>query len=105
MNEHKINKDTINDASYMLAQILCMKNADYGGSFESQYNEYGLASVCMRIEDKLKRLKNINKNGDILVFDERIQDTLLDLAGYSLLAHILESQKMSEKEIALDEVL
>ena len=37
------------------------KNADYGNSFEMQYNEYGLISSCIRIEDKLRRLKSLSK--------------------------------------------
>lgn len=60
------------------------KNADYGNSFEQQYNEYGLISSCIRLEDKLRRLKTLTKS-EAKVKDESIEDTLLDLANYSIL--------------------
>ena len=88
-----INVDSINDASYDLAELLRKKNRDYGDSFEKQYNEYGLASVCIRIEDKLNRLKTALKNGELSVDDETVIDTLQDLSGYALLGMIIEREK------------
>lgn len=77
-----------------------IKNRNYGDSFSKQFQEYGLTSVCIRLEDKLNRLKSLNKqiseakNGivDINVDDESIKDTLIDLANYSVLA-IMEISK------------
>ena len=77
-----------------------IKNKNYGDSFAKQFQEYGLTSVCIRLEDKLNRLKSLNKqiseakNGivDIDVDDESIKDTLIDLANYSVLA-IMEISK------------
>ena len=77
-----------------------IKNKNYGDSFSKQFQEYGLTSVCTRLEDKLNRLKSLNKqiseakNGivDIDVDDESIKDTLIDLANYSVLA-IMEIAK------------
>ena len=77
-----------------------IKNKNYGDSFSKQFQEYGLTSVCIRLEDKLNRLKSLNKqiseakNGivDIDVDDESIKDTLIDLANYSVLA-IMEISK------------
>ena len=77
-----------------------IKNKNYGDSFSKQFQEYGLTSVCIRLEDKLNRLKSLNKqiseakNGivDINVDDESIKDTLIDLANYSVLA-IMEISK------------
>lgn len=77
-----------------------IKNKNYGDSFSKQFQEYGLTSVCIRLEDKLNRLKSLNKqileakNGiaDINVDDESIKDTLIDLANYSVLA-IMEVSK------------
>ena len=77
-----------------------IKNKNYGDSFSKQFQEYGLTSVCIRLEDKLNRLKSLNKqiseakNGivDIDVDDESIKDTLIDLAKYSVLA-IMEISK------------
>ena len=77
-----------------------IKNKNYGDSFSKQFQEYGLTSVCIRLVDKLNRLKSLNKqileakNGiaDINVDDESIKDTLIDLANYSVLA-IMEISK------------
>ena len=77
-----------------------IKNKNYGDSFSKQFQEYGLTSVCIRLEDKLNRLKSLNKqileanNGiaDVNVDDESIKDTLIDLANYSVLA-IMEVSK------------
>ena len=60
------------------------KNADYGNSFEEQFNEYGLLSALIRLDDKMRRLKQLSKN-DAQVKDESIADTLLDLANYSVM--------------------
>lgn len=77
-----------------------IKNKNYGDSFSKQFQEYGLTSVCIRLEDKLNRLKSLNKqiseakNGitDVNIDDESIKDTLIDLANYSVLA-IMEVSK------------
>lgn len=60
------------------------KNADYGNSFEEQFKEYGLSSAIIRLDDKMRRLKQLLKN-KAQVKDESIEDTLIDLAGYAIL--------------------
>ncbi|STO12726.1 Domain of Uncharacterised Function (DUF1599) [[Flavobacterium] thermophilum] len=60
------------------------KNADYGNSFEEQFKEYGLLSAIIRLDDKMRRLKQLLKN-KAQVKDESIEDTLIDLAGYAIL--------------------
>jgi hypothetical protein len=61
------------------------KNKDYGDAFA----EFGVIGVIMRIEDKIKRLLSIQKNKIILVDDETLKDTLLDLHNYSAMAIML----------------
>lgn len=60
------------------------KNADYGNSFSKQFEEYGITSSAIRIEDKFLRFKNLLKN-DAKVKDEPLEDTLLDLANYAIM--------------------
>ncbi len=60
------------------------KNADYGDSFAKSFDEYGLAAPCIRLEDKLNRLKTLRKR-PAQVKDEGIEDTLLDLANYAIM--------------------
>ena len=73
--------------------LYLIKNKNYGDSFSKQFKEYGLTSVCIRLEDKLNRLKSLNKQGvKANIDDESIKDTLIDLANYSILA-IMEMQE------------
>lgn len=72
-----------------MLELYKIKNKNYGNSFSKQFEEYGLTSVCIRLEDKLNRLKSLNKQGkEANVDDESIRDTLIDLANYSVLAVI-----------------
>lgn len=69
-----------------IVEILEKKNLDYGDSFSKTINEYGLIAYLLRIDDKISRIKSINKkNGEHLVVDESIEDTIKDIAGYSIL--------------------
>lgn len=68
-----------------LNELYARKNADYGDSFGRSFREYGLTMVCIRLEDKLNRIKSLSKNA-AQVSDESIVDTLMDLANYSIMA-------------------
>src|SRR5690606_11530120 len=70
------------------------KNADYGNSFEEQFKEYGLLSLVIRLDDKLRRLKQL-MNNEAKVKDESIRDTLLDLSNYSDMG-IMELDKLNK---------
>lgn len=61
------------------------KNHDYGDSFSKSFREYGMTMPCIRLEDKLNRLKALAKSGDARVDDESVRDTLLDLANYAIM--------------------
>ena len=63
------------------------KNADYGDSFGKSYKEYGLTMPCIRLEDKLNRLKSLNFSKSTKV-NESIEDTLMDLANYAIMTLI-----------------
>ncbi|SDX93897.1 nucleotide modification associated domain-containing protein [Thermoactinomyces sp. DSM 45892] len=65
-------------------EIYIKKNADYGNSFEDQFREYGILSSIIRLDDKMKRLKQLSVN-EAKVKDESIADTLLDLANYAVM--------------------
>jgi hypothetical protein len=82
------------------------KNADYTGSkddnpfanFEA-VEAFGLDTeigFLTRMTDKMARIASFVKNGELKVKDESVQDTLLDLANYSMLfAAYLKSIKTS----------
>lgn len=75
-----------------LTDLFEKKNHDYGDSFHKSYQEYGLTMVCIRLEDKLNRMKAITKaivRGERqMVDDETIVDTLNDLANYSVMGRM-----------------
>lgn len=60
------------------------KNHDYGDSFAKSFKEYGMAMPCIRLEDKLNRLKALTKE-NARVSDESIEDTIMDLANYAIM--------------------
>lgn len=68
------------------------KNHDYGDSFAKSFEEYGMAMPCIRLEDKLNRLKALTKN-TAKVSDESIEDTLMDLANYAIMT-LVERKRM-----------
>lgn len=74
------------------------KNADYGNSVAKTFDEYGLVSFLVRIEDKLNRVSTLAKKSSTeqQVKDEKIEDTLLDLANYSIMALIELDRVKSE---------
>ena len=73
-----------------LTKIYDQKNHDYGDSFGKGFKEYGMTMPCIRLEDKLLRLKSLTvQNKEQQVSDESIEDTLLDLANYTIMT-ILE---------------
>ena len=63
------------------------KNSDYGNSVHDTYTKYGLTSFLVRLEDKLNRARTLSQKKG-LVSDEKMEDTLLDLANYAILAVI-----------------
>ena len=85
IEKHKKICESLND-------LYKAKNEDYGDSFGKSYREYGLTMSCIRLEDKLNRLKSLNKNGNAQVKDESIQDTLMDLANYAIMT-LIELEK------------
>ena len=69
-----------------MKDLYLKKNHDYGDSVSKTFNEYGLTSFLVRMDDKMNRVKTLNKIQDAAVRGEKIEDTLLDLANYAILA-------------------
>jgi hypothetical protein len=65
------------------------KNHDYGDAFAN----YGTIGVLVRMGDKIARLQSIEKNKVILVDDEKMRDTLIDLHNYAAMAIMLIDEK------------
>lgn len=90
--------EKINTKCNQLRALLLEKNKMYGNSFFKTLDEYGNVLICVRIEDKLNRLKQIILNGEKdNETDERLIDTLMDLAGYAILSRVYIDNKFNER--------
>jgi hypothetical protein len=69
------------------------KNHDYGNSFSETIQEFGFTPAIARINDKLKRVKQMVK-GEQMQVDESMRDNLIDIANYCILT-IIEIDKSS----------
>ena len=77
-----------------LHTLYVTKNHDYGDSVHDTYMKYGITSFLVRLEDKLNRARTISRK-EQLVKDEKLMDTLLDMANYAILA-VMELEEESE---------
>ena len=78
-----------------MAETFAKKRADYGPSTTETWKKFGPVSMLTRMHDKMGRLDNLMAKGNNncpLVADERVEDTLLDLANYAIIT-ILEMHK------------
>ena len=77
-------------------EIFKNKNKDYGRA----YKDFSTIGLIIRINDKIKRMLNITETGIVLVNDEKLSDTMRDLANYSLIALMeLDSKKKVKKVV------
>lgn len=81
VNESNPFKDYTNH----LAEVLQEKNDAYGDSFTKSVDEDGLLVLKIRLGDKFNRVSSLIKKGELKENDESLEDTLLDIAGYSVL--------------------
>lgn len=68
-----------------LADVLNQKNQAYGDSFTKSVDKYGLPVIGIRLSDKYNRIEHLITHHELKENDESLEDTLLDLAGYSIL--------------------
>ena len=79
-----------------LMALHAKKNKDYGNAADASYREFGLVSYVIRLNDKMNRLKSLTKPGaEQEVKAESIEDTLMDLAAYAIMA--IESLRNEKK--------
>lgn len=76
---------TFEEITKQMDEVYQRKNQDYGNSFDSTLNEFGIIGGIIRMNDKMNRIKSIYKSGNIRVKDEKFEDTLLDLANYTVM--------------------
>lgn len=88
------NTDAFKDVSRELDTLYERKNNAYGNSFGETFEKLGIISAVTRISDKYNRLCNLVRNLDIDNLGESIEDTLQDLACYSIMT-IVELRKQN----------
>ena len=83
-----------------MARIHAAKNQDYGGGnpLGNFLNSLDLGvdpflGILIRLSDKWSRICSLTKTERQMVKDESIEDTLIDLANYALLAIVLRRHK------------
>lgn len=79
-----------------LNQVYKAKNHDYGDSFGDTYKKLGIISAITRLSDKMNRLMSLVVKHDAQVKDEKIEDTLLDMANYAIMTLIELGYEVNE---------
>jgi len=69
------------------------KNHKYGDSFTETVNKYGLIASLTRMHDKFSRIENIILNQAKDDEEERLSDSLKDLANYCLMTVMVLENK------------
>lgn len=78
----------VNDFEGITQQMVSLyekKNHDYGDSFGETFRKLGPISAITRITDKYNRLVSLATKGEQQVNDEKLEDTLIDLANYAVM--------------------
>lgn len=90
-------ESTFRDIAESQIRLYESKNADYGNAADKLYESYGLTYYLIMLEQKLLRLKNLNNKTD-KANNESIEDSLLDMSNYAILA--VESMRKNAKQIS-----
>ena len=88
-----------------LHNLYVTKNSDYGNSVSDTFDKFGIDAFLVRMYDKLNRLYSLTRTDTKqMVSDEKIEDTLLDLANYAILTIIeLQYKKPSSINANVDD--
>lgn len=91
-----------------MVEITRAKNADYTGNSDDPFSNFKVVEAfgtvsaeggfLVRMTDKFARINSFVQKGVLQVKDESIEDTLLDLANYSILLLGYIKSKKQEKE-------
>lgn len=88
------------DKANELHDIYKRKNSDYGNSFDHSLDTFGVIASVVRLQDKVSRYTSLTTGGNSQqVFDEKVDDTLLDLINYCVMTVMYFENKYLEAEI------
>lgn len=82
-----------------IKDLYARKNHDYGDSVKDTFDKFGIDAFLVRMYDKINRVYTLTrKDASQKVADEKVTDTLLDLANYSIIALTEIAYKKQTKE-------
>ena len=75
--------------------LLCAKGHDYSGDEDALKNlrRHGLKGIVVRLGDKYERLDSLVWNDREAQVSEKVEDTLVDMVNYALLALVMMGEK------------
>ena len=82
-------------------ELYSKKNHDYGNSFDKGIDNIGMAYGVGRIYDKMNRLITLTKK-EAQVKDESVDDTLRDLACYSMMMLAYRKRQIEKEHSKID---
>lgn len=82
--ETKSKEEQFADIMAMMLETYKAKNHDYGDCFSVLFCELGMPYAYGHLKEKLYRVKSLMQDA-AKVKDERMEDSLLDLANYAIL--------------------
>ena len=82
-------------------ELYSKKNHDYGNSFDKGMDNIGIAYGVGRIYDKMNRLVTLTKK-EAQIKDESIDDTLRDLACYSMMMLAYRKRQIEKEHSKID---
>ena len=92
-----MSKERFHEIVKEMVELHDRKNRDYAGSeylsnflmCEKYIGIPAWKGCIVRLSDKMARIMNVARDDEILVGDETITDTLMDLAVYAIITRIL----------------
>ena len=82
-------------------ELYSKKNHDYGNSFDKGMDNIGIVYGVGRIYDKMNRLITLTKK-EAQVKDESVDDTLRDLACYSMMMLAYRKRQIEKEHSKID---
>ena len=71
-----------------------LNNIALGGNLTNQEDKkFSLTGLCIRLTDKISRLKNLLINGKNFVEGENMEDTFIDIANYGIIRLLVGRDK------------
>tara|TARA_R100001244_G_scaffold85617_2_gene65517 strand:- start:648 stop:1046 length:399 start_codon:yes stop_codon:yes gene_type:complete len=71
-----------------------LNNIALGGDLTDESDKkFSLTGLCIRLTDKISRLKNLLTNGKNFVKGEGMEDTFLDIANYGIIGLLVGRDK------------